>query len=363
MKRILLFLLCIAVLIGLYACGSGDEENVKSTTAPAGEKGGIPSDALIREDLEAFLSQINGYAELTDMEIQKSMTEESEYEITLTVNAETKYADWVYEMELIYRKYDQGWMLDESAVLSTVWQQVRTPDTDTMVEYASGYLAEHEVYSDTYCTEYMLPMENVYLQEKDTADSENTVLYFHWTGLENLKHAYRKHSFDSYWEYDPLIDNWVLCLDDSTGSLGYHLDCRISATEPNTSLDFSGTWDNSRSVSIYDVTEIFTISNFSWESFDAEYIGKSVDSRDGWVLDSVNISGHFTRLNSADSLPDGSNSNVYDVLKTYCSCVYSSENGEYIGFEFYELYTTIHFANKDGSCTAIKVSNDLPELN
>ena len=62
-----------------------------------------PSTKLIVEDLKISFSQINKHSVVTDAQTDKSFTAIRQFEITLIVSAQSKYADWNYTAFMRYQ--------------------------------------------------------------------------------------------------------------------------------------------------------------------------------------------------------------------------------------------------------------------
>lgn len=91
MKRLSAMLLAILMVLSLCACGSQGSSNVE-VELPNNSKNG-PSAVTIQKDITDELSRKNPYAVLTKIETVKSLTEDTSYEITLSVFAQTRYAE------------------------------------------------------------------------------------------------------------------------------------------------------------------------------------------------------------------------------------------------------------------------------
>ena len=360
MKKLLtsvLILLCLFAMVGC-AKENGDEaskgtSNSKtSVTEPSVQD--IPSEKMISDDLVASLVVENAYTEITDIELVKSLKGDNTYTATFSVLASSKYADWEYEAKVEYTKYDQGWMVDTVDWNEGIYEQVRLPGVDDMVEYAGTYLLNHEVYSDVSFTEYIVPMQSPTLSFSYNTSVDDEVLEFNWKGTEHLLHANVSHDFTSLWRYDSKIDNWTLYPDDSSGSLGFYVSENAGEMTPNYDLDFSGKWSDDWRIRSHQVPLEINIPNFSWEGFDAEITWDVYDFNKDAIVRTRTAAGHFTRT---DRLPD-----EY-VLYAEQDCVFTDGNGGYITFYFQNNYTRIHYVAQ-GCETYIYVSikHSLPTL-
>ena len=314
----------------------------------------IPSETMILDDLVASLVKENEYTEITEIELVKSLKGDNTYTATYSVLASSKYADWEYEAKVEYTKYDQGWMVDAGDWNVGVYEQVRLPEVDDMVEYAGNYLLNHEVYSDVSFTEYIVPMQSPTLSflYNETVDDE--VLEFNWVGTEHLLHTNVSHDFVSLWRYDAQIDNWTLYPNNSSGSLGFYVGETEGETTPNFDLDFSGKWAGIWRIRSHQVPLEINIPNFSWEGFDAEITWDVYDFNKDAIVGTQTASGHFTRT---DRLPD-----EY-ALYAEQDCVFTDGNGGYITFYFQKKYTRIHYvAQGCGTYIYVSIKHSLPTL-
>ena len=325
MKTVISLFLALALCLSLCACGAGNVENhsavSKENTNTKKQQEDIPSDDLLQKDLESALYIKNEYATVVDYETIKSLTGDGSYEITLSVKAETEYADWTYEVDMDYRKYDQGWMVDDISWVSGNYEQVRIPDAKTMQSYAKEYLVSREDFYE----DYFLSVENgtVNLESDSTADSN--MLVYTWDAVEEYSFYDTLYNVTTWWEYNAEIDNWEVLPDNTAGSLGYCVYASVSQV-PKENLDFTGSWyarHNTGEIiqGIYYIEFVF--SNFSWNEFDVKIPG-SIDTPEHFTIASYNP---FTN-------------DVYDLL-------YVNEDGEYIGFSIQDYSgVLIHYINK-----------------
>lgn len=316
MKRTFALLMALLVSLALCACGSDEITNDDVTAndnAPTQTKeSDIPTKDLIQTDLEEALLTKNEYATMTDFETVKSLTGEGSYEITLSVKAETKYADWTYEVDMDYRKYDQGWMVDDVSWVSGNYEQVRIPDADTMHTYAKEYLVIREDYYE----DYFLSVENGAVNLESDSNTGSNMLVYTWDAVKEYDLYSILYHVTSYWEYNSEIDHWEVLPDNSAGSLGYSV-FESAQTIPKENLDLTGTWYNRDTqgniIQGEHYTE-FVFSNFSWEGFDIQVSG------------AIDVPEHFTI------------SVVHPFGADICDWVFHNEDGEYILFKIFHGY-------------------------
>lgn len=362
MKRIALCVLVMLLMSALYGCGSDTEDGVlkehsyQEYATEHTEEEAVPSESIITNDIKNALSVKNQYAEITETSIIKSLTEDSTYFVTLGVNASTKYADWTYEVSMSYTRYDQGWMLDSTEWTSESYEQVRIPDVVTMVNYAEGYLPNHETYSDVWFTEYMVPIQSPTIEFGLNSVVNADVMEFCWVGEEKLKHATKEHYFTSLWQYDPQIDNWTLYPDDTHGSLGYHLSDSEGELSPNYKLDFTGQWKNNIRIGNSVLPLEIDISNFSWLEFDAKITWEAYDYAKREPAGTKKTSGHFTRIDQSE-VPADLTFNLYGA-----HCIFSNNDGGYISFNFSENSTLIQYVAYGDGVLYLSVDKELPSL-
>lgn len=342
MRKVLVLLLAITLLFGLCACGSGEDEGKETQDVVVklpdnGKK--APSEEIIMEDIRNKLMAKNQYASLVKVETIKSLTDEGSYVITVSITAETKYADWTYEADLSYTKYDQGWMLDDVDWVSECYKQVRLPELDTMVEHATEYLSEHEVYSDVSYSDYMVPMYEPGMDSYFDVNQNLNVVRLTWNGKEQLKHAEQIHDCISLWIYEPKVDNWILMPNEEHGSLGYCVEWnRGGDILPNTSLDFSGYWHRDETNALGSFSHTVEITSFSWEGFDACI---------------PEVSSQVTHYECTTDAP-------YEVSYG-ADLIFTNGKNEYIIFMFAEDSTAIKYFGETGY-VLVHVTDDLPIL-
>lgn len=81
-------------------------------------KDDVPKDEIVLADLQNSLTQthMNQYGydiRINSWSVEKSKSEEDTYTATISVLAESQYAEFHYLADILYTKYDQGWRLDE----------------------------------------------------------------------------------------------------------------------------------------------------------------------------------------------------------------------------------------------------------
>lgn len=348
MKEIIAVFLAVLLLFTLCACASDEatedqnnanniiiEDTGKNTPSEQNSANNViveatskntPSEQMILEDLKEALQRENEFATLAGIETVKSLTNEGTYEITLAVTAETKYADWQYEANMSYTKYDQGWIVDDVDWINSSYEQVRLPDVDTMSAYASSYLLAHEVYSDVWFTDYMIPMIDPSLEFGFHNETNSDVLQLSWSAVEDNGFYLSSYCFTTLWQYDCEIDNWELVPDNTHGSLGYYVSEILVEKMPKEEISLNGQWDNGYIQ--------FDISNFTWNDFDVRIPGY-IDSPEHFTL--------VTNTEDADILPP------QNVMQAVCDIAFKNGEGNYITFKFSDNYLEIYYF--DGSCT------------
>lgn len=338
-RKILLFF--ITAILVFAACSNTEEsdsrhkrkreENDSSTnkeisvSLPDGDDD-IPSEELVTKNLIEALSLKNEYASLSAVETIRTKTKDKTFEINLQLDAVSKYADWNYELIMQYTNYDQGWMLDQVTWNSESYVQTRLPDTQEMAEYVAEYYGKSNPSSPC------LPVNNATMEfgYDDTLQCE--IMKFEWDSIESYLHAFRAHHNTAFWTYDPQIDNWKLV---------ERKDKKLEIT-PNYDLNFNGEWEGR-----------FTISNFTWDGFDAEIRYGYVDNS---TYETVweQASGHFKHVANPSDYPE--------AVTYWCNnwpCVFATDDGKWIYFEFEENRTIITFRNgrdklaKSGSVTIL----------
>lgn len=272
MKQLLALCFAAILLFGLCACGgeSGVQNQTDAvaqtrepteTVSDEGEK--IPSEEMIEKDVSDKLTAKNPYASLTGIETVKSLTEEGHYEITLSATAETKYADWVYEAELEYTKYDQGWMMDDIDWLQEEYTITREPTGDEIAEILNEMFPDVDALYGGW--EYAFPVETGSILPPR---GEDEGVRFEWIRTIELMHAKYEMEVTSSWHYDPLNDNWVLNETDSLEGLKDQYAVFFREGDPEVTADFTGEWAAAGGASS------IMISDFTADGFTAELEGE-----------------------------------------------------------------------------------------
>lgn len=345
MKKAISLLLALVLCLSLCACGSQEESqdpqlhdvdlNIPTKNAPSND--------LIMGDLKGALQSKNEYATLTGVETIKSLTNDGTYSITLAVTAETKYADWAYEADMSYTKYDQGWMMDSIRWNSESYVVARYPEDDVMTAYVNNYFASF----DGWIINELVPIENGFIEKELVANAQTheyeTVdvpssdqLIFGWNAAKQLRHGEYTASYRSAWQYAPDIDEWVLMkAEDSHSYHGYQI---YIAFDDYTlyDVDFSGTYESDFGT--------VAISNYSKDAFD-------VALNDGELI-------HFVKSSTS---PTGGRS---EGTRWY---IFEDSNRRlYASFEYNETSTKLTVINNYYSTVSllfyVNISEDLPLL-
>lgn len=333
MKRIIASGLALLLVMGMVGCTKEPEKDTsknKSTKTSSSQleiikpdddipKQDIPSDEVITEDLRSALAIENQYAEITQIEMIKSLSEEGKYSASFTVRAATKYADWTYEADMKYTKYDQGWIVD-----SVNWKNgdstiSRLPNEQEMVEIVNRSLInlDYDLQTITY--------------DEFVIDSfiETGMIRFSWVSNFTYKHASGAVGYYANWAYDYSSDDWLIVKDESTDSgLGLYETGKWWSTVHS---NFDGIWED------------ITISNFCQDYVDVTW-------GDNY--------GHFVHVTSATS--------SYVKYDSIGMKWYEDGNGNLLCFHFTESKTTILISRRSGSTLnisrTVEISETLPTI-
>lgn len=313
MKRLSAMLLAILMVLSLCACGSQGSSNVE-VELPNNSKNG-PSAVTIQKDITDELSRKNPYAVLTKIETVKSLTEDTSYEITLSVFAQTRYAEWIYEAEMSYTKYDQGWMMDHTEWNAEDYTVVHTPDVDGILEKIDQ---ENTKQGNS---NILLLAESAHIIHDTGASAESFDIYY--TEKRTLKHALEFRDIKSTWHYDVDNDSWVV----ASNSTGYDT---LNIEEEPYDVDFSGTWcfgdimdiggggiisQNTQYAEDWLKAET-TISNYTADSFDLYNASLGNDTIH------VNRTGGYGPLfGNSVRYTDGNNLYVEFIFKNDCTYI------------------------------------------
>ena len=270
MKRVLALLLAFALLFGMYACGSGGEDGkgkqaVSVNLPDNGKKS--PSEKMITEDVRNALASKNQHASLVGIETVKSLTNEGSYSLTLSVTAETKYADWTYEADLSYTKYDQGWMLDDVDWNAEAYQLSRLPDEEEI----SAQIQETLEKSD-WSTWSAVGFEKTHMEIIQVHPNMSSTLAREQIGVlfdarHYLLHGVRYGRFSARWNYDAQSDCWDAVMENGrlaveAGGKRYYI-----------MSDISGDWEYI-TISNLETEYIDAAGGITVQGFDAEWNGK-----------------------------------------------------------------------------------------
>lgn len=318
MKKTLALLLAAVILLLFVACGSNGSLAVDVELPNNGKKG--PSADAIQADAASTLAEINPYASLTGIETVKSLTEDGNYEITLQVSATTKYADWQYQISMYYTKYDQGWMLDNTNTDDAVYTIVQYPQLDEMLT-----LINEQFPNQSISFQNAVPASYGSVTFGGTLDPE--MIQFVWTKVYECMHGSYTVDYLSYWAYNPELDEWELVPYNETENEDPCLLQTRNLVE--CSSDFSGTWSKAGFTT-------FTISNFTGDSFDAQW-----DENSAHFTISTRIGGSMALYT------DGGN---YAFTFTY------KETSTDVSFSYVDGYDVTNFLSM------ISVTEELPPL-
>lgn len=316
------FLTIGILLIVILFCGCGEVEDISDkiqqnisandevpvTTSNSDTR---PSEEVIHQDAQQALLTKNPYVVLIGIDTVKSITNDNEFQITIQMNVETKYADCIYITDMTYMKYDQGWFLNDLDWVSEDWIQVRIPDADTMESYAGSYLLEHDLYVNAWFADYMLPMNDVTVDYTYNEKINGDALLLSWTAVADKQFYDAFYEFTSLWEYNWEIDNWTLIPNNDQGSLGYHITETSLSNIPHKSVNLNGSWTQGNNPLLGFPQFIF--SDFSWDGFNLKITG-FIESPE--------------RFEHTEVIP------AIDYANLYCDLVFTNNTGCYITFKF-----------------------------
>lgn len=200
MKKLSLILALLCVFL-LVSCGS--------------EK--TPSDELIRADVAASLQEYNPSLSFTSSTVEKSISNEDNYTVTLNVQAASTYADYQLVCDAHYTKYDQGWMMDSSNWSVSGYKVVRYPSKEEleplMLEFDDSFWSYPCV--DIQCEDETI----TYIGERTGVSNE----YVDFPAIQQI----------TQWYYEPEGDCWT-----PSGENEYSLEFTLKDT-------LEGTWRDS----------------------------------------------------------------------------------------------------------------------
>ena len=215
MKKLFFAVIGLVLAVGLCSCG----------------KPAVPSEDKVREDIAAELAVYNPNAQLQELEVIKSAQEEDVYELTVALAAQTRYADWQYQANVVYELYDQGWFLEDVAWTEGRYALVRHPDADEMIDIVNNDQYLKEEYPD------LLPVEMESIVNEEPESTER--ILFGWCVNEPMKHATQRTTYTAQFRYDPQEDNWLF-EEYGEGDAFYRISSEYVPT-----CDFNGEWSGS----------------------------------------------------------------------------------------------------------------------
>ena len=97
-----------------------------------GKAFGVPSTQQLSADLTNQLKEYRPSLDFQELSIEKSSSEDKEYEATCIVKAVTDIAEYELTAEAHYLKYDQGWSLDYCEWVNEDYKIVNWPTLEDM---------------------------------------------------------------------------------------------------------------------------------------------------------------------------------------------------------------------------------------
>ena len=128
MKKLMCAFMGLLVMMTLYGCGRQK-----------------PSDAMVKEDVQAHLSEdFEGY-EISDFEIVKSTTEKNSFYAEVEYTAKKAFVEGNASGRLYYRKYDGGkWILENAVIGEPDKEMVALPTEEEILTGANGLMTPLE---------------------------------------------------------------------------------------------------------------------------------------------------------------------------------------------------------------------------
>ncbi len=228
MKKIIKLIICIVMCIICTSCGS-------SLTNKE------PSLEMVISDLSDALIEKNPKAEIINTEVLKSYVDGTIYEITTLVKASSKYADWTYEVDSEYKKYDQGWMIENINWVSESYTVTRIPEANVLIEIIG---TEHG-------NKYNISPENAAVLADNISETE--IVELKWNEVKELTLVENHIEYLASLKYDAEKDGWI---SEDISSEGEYVPMNV---------DLTGKWQG--------ISSIIEISDFSWEGFTLNFKG------------------------------------------------------------------------------------------
>lgn len=233
MKKTLVLLSCI-ILLFLTGCSSN--------------KG--PSASDVNADLASDIAEKQVNAVMKKADVSKSIVDGQKYEATYEVTVSTQYSERKYTADVVYTKYDQGWMADKIDWEIKDCILTGFPDDEDIENYVLPQILSNH----PHLTRDGEVLSIAGINTSDTLVTNDISIYF------DVSADYAYHTeVDQYYsalEYDVPTDDWVLR--EYSNSNLYTEIGHINTYKP---YDFSGTWGN------------LIIKNYTGESVDISIPG------------------------------------------------------------------------------------------
>ena len=162
-----------------------------SATILTGCKNQAPSKKQIMNDIQENVLNKKFKFEMTlkNYDVELSQTKDETYTATINAIGKSTYADWIICVDVEYKKYDQGWLLEKCTCTDYTYEQTRYPSKNEVAELISSQgLQDMEQIDISY------ENEAIVYRGKATSD---------WS-----KHASGSAVTVVTWEYSPYYDSW-----------------------------------------------------------------------------------------------------------------------------------------------------------
>ena len=128
MKKLMCAILGLLVMVMLYGCGSKK-----------------PSEKVVKDDVQARISDdFDGY-EMQDFKIVKSITEEKSYYVDVEYSVKKAFVEGKASGRLYYQKYDGGkWVLENAVIGEPDKEMVALPTEEEILTGANGLMTPLE---------------------------------------------------------------------------------------------------------------------------------------------------------------------------------------------------------------------------
>lgn len=220
-------------------------ESSSADTKPIPQNEKIPTNDTLSSDLSSTLQKEYPFLTLDEYIIDRSLTEDKQYNADITVYATGCYAQYSFSASISYIKYDQGWFLNDCSWIIESYKVINWPEeseVDSLLVRRANQVKSY-LQSPSY-TELSNDGNNTFIC-KGSINTE----YDGYVGISG--------DVESYWIYNPISGAFDFLVDNTNVSLAL-------------THDIEGSWKDERMSGSLG-TYYFIISNQEKNCFTITY--------------------------------------------------------------------------------------------